>query len=87
MIGGMSCPPVDAAASIAPAVSFWYPPSFIIGIVIAPVEATFETALPDTEPKNAEPRIAIFPAPPLFLPANANEKSEKNLAPPVANRS
>ena len=87
MIGGMSCPPVDAAASIAPAVSFWYPPSFIIGIVIAPVDATFETALPDTEPKNAEPRIAIFPAPPLFLPAIANEKSEKNLAPPVANSS
>ena len=34
-----------------------------------------------------EPKIAIFPAPPLFLPANANEKSEKNLAPPVANSS
>ena len=87
MIGGISCPPVDAAASIAPAVLFLYPPSFIIGMVMAPVDATFDTALPDTDPKNAEPKIAILPAPPLFRPANAREKSEKNLAPPVASKS
>ena len=40
MIGGMSCPPVEAAASTAPAKWAGYPMLFMSGIVKVPVVTT-----------------------------------------------
>ena len=48
--GGVTCPPVEATASTAPANSGRKPTRFIKGIVSAPVEATLATLEPDTMP-------------------------------------
>lgn len=70
---GMSCPPVDATASTAPAIRFRKPASFISGIEMTPVEATFATALPEIDPKSAEASTVIFALPP---PAQARATTE-----------
>ena len=54
MIGGIICPPVEAAASTAPANSPGYPVFFIIGMVTEPVVTVLPTEEPDTMPHRAE---------------------------------
>ena len=62
--GGSSCPPVEAAASTAPAKAGRKPVRFIIGMVTMPVPTTFETAFPEIEPNSAEAPTAAFAEPP-----------------------
>ena len=52
MTGGMSCPPVDAAASTPAANLGVSPERTIIGIVMTPVETVVATAEPETEPSH-----------------------------------
>ena len=69
IIGGIICPPVEDAASTAPANSGRYPVFFIIGIVILPVVTVLATELPETIPQRAEEITATFAGPPLDAPA------------------
>ena len=71
MTGGMICPPVDAAASIAPAVAGLKPRRMIIGMVKAPVPTTLATTLPDMLPNRAEETMAACPTPPRVRPVRA----------------
>ena len=64
MTGGMSCPPVEAAASTPAANRGENPERVIIGIVSTPVETVVATADPDTDPIRPEPTTATWPAPP-----------------------
>src|SRR5690554_3916225 len=68
IIGGINCPPVEAAASVAPANSGLYPTLFIKGIVTEPVPTVFATELPDTVPWAALAITAAFAGPPVALP-------------------
>ena len=68
MTGGMICPPVDAAASTAPANSGRYPVFFMSGMVMEPVETVFATELPLTVPCRALATTAAFAGPPTEPP-------------------
>ncbi|CAI8364757.1 MAG: Uncharacterised protein [Gammaproteobacteria bacterium] len=82
MIGGINCPPVEAAASIPAAKRPLNPLDFIRGIVITPVDAVFATAEPLIVPVRADDRTATKAAPPLILPATTFDISiTKSLAP------
>ena len=83
IIGGINWPPVDAAASTAPANSPLYPSFFIIGIVNEPEPTVFETEEPETVPNKAEERTATFAGPPDAPPAIELHKSIKNWPIPV----
>ena len=54
----MICPPVDAAASTAPANDGLNPDFLMTGIVITPVDTTFEMAAPDKVPNSADEATA-----------------------------
>ncbi len=86
MIGGMTCPPVDAMASIAPAWWGLKPIRFIIGIVNAPDATTFATDEPDIDPNNAELNVAIFAGPPRQRPVKAVANSMKNVPAPLRSK-
>ena len=58
MIGGISCPPVDAAASTPPAKRPRKPLDFMSGMVITPGEAVLATADPLMGPVKAEDKTA-----------------------------
>ncbi len=58
MMGGMICPPVEAAASTAAANFGRKPARCIIGMVMTPVAATFATVEPEMVPISAEPITA-----------------------------
>ncbi|CSC69947.1 Uncharacterised protein [Vibrio cholerae] len=73
--GGMSCPPVEAAASTPAAKRAGKPAFFIMGMVITPVETVFATLDPDTDPIKPEASTAIKPGPPTTLPAAARDTS------------
>ncbi len=60
---------MDATASTAAARDGGYDSLFIVGIVKAPVEATFAEAEPEMEPKNPDARTETFAAPPRKRPA------------------
>ncbi len=68
MTGGMICPPVEAAASTAPAKEPGNPRFLIRGMVTAPVPTTFDTTLPDDMPKTLEAIIAAWAGPPRVPP-------------------
>ena len=70
IIGGIICPPVEEAASTAPANSGLYPVSFIIGIVTLPVVTVLPTDDPETIPQSAEDITATFAGPPAVFPAS-----------------
>ena len=57
------------------------------GMVMTPVVATLETALPEIEPNIADATTEIFAAPPRLRPIVAIARSVKNSPPPVLNRS
>jgi hypothetical protein len=86
MIGGMICPPVDAAASTAPANSPLYPVFFIIGIVTLPVVTVFPTDEPDTMPHSALEITATFAGPPADEPASEFASWMKKSEMPVRSR-
>ena len=86
MIGGMICPPVEAAASTAPANSPGYPVFFIIGIVTEPVVTVLPTEEPETMPHRAEEMTATFAGPPDAKPARQFAHEMKKSDIPVASR-
>ena len=65
MTGGMICPPLDATASMAPAMCAGKPVRFIKGMVMAPSTTTLATALPETVPNSAEETTDTLAGPPL----------------------
>ena len=82
MIGGITCPPVDEAASIPAANRPRKPLAFIKGIVMTPVDAVFATADPLIVPVSADDKTATKAAPPLIFPATTFDISiTKSLAP------
>ena len=83
MTGGMICPPVDEAASMAAAFGGEKPSRRIIGMVKTPWLTTLATALPDASPMNSEDTVAIFPEPPREAPHKAFERSSMNSMAPV----
>ena len=86
IIGGMICPPVDEAASTAPANSGRYPVFFIIGMVTEPVVTVLPTEEPETIPHNAEEITATLAGPPDDQPAMRFAKEMKKFAIPVRSR-
>ena len=78
IIGGIICPPVEAAASVAPANSGLNPAFFIIGMVKDPVATVFPTELPETVPCSALATTAAFAVPPVKRPVKAKAISLKN---------
>ena len=69
MIGGISCPPVEAAASTPPANCGLKPAFFIRGMVITPVDAVLATAEPEIVPVSPLAMTATRPGPPTKRPA------------------
>ena len=63
MIGGMSGPPVEAAASTPAANRGVNPARFISGMVITPVVTTLATEEPEIEPIRPEASTATWPGP------------------------
>ncbi len=83
MTGGVIWPPVEAQASIAAARWGRNPARFISGIVTVPTVITFETMLPEIDPKRDDPTIAILAGPPRYLPISAIATSVKKVEPPA----
>ena len=86
MTGGMSCPPVLAAASTAAAKRGRNPARRINGIVKVPVVTTFATALPLREPISALDTAAVMAGPPRLLPATRFARAIRRAPPPAASR-
>ena len=68
-------PPVDAAASTAPATWDLKPIFFIMGMVKDPVMTALAVLLPEIEPISPLERTATFAGPPRKRPATAVAKS------------
>ena len=85
-MGGMIWPPVEAAASTAPANSGLYPVFFIMGMVTEPVVTVLPTEEPDTMPHRAEEMTATLAGPPLDHPARRLAREMKKFAMPVRSR-
>ena len=83
MIGGIIVPPVEAQASMAPAVLARTPMRFIAGIVKAPVVRTLVIGPPLMEPNRPDEKIATLAGPPRTWPNSANARLMKNWPPPV----
>ena len=86
IIGGMICPPVEEAASTAPANSGRYPVFFIIGIVTEPVVTVLPTEEPETIPHSADEITATFAGPPADQPAIRFANEMKKFAMPVRSK-
>ena len=80
----MSCPPVDAIASIPAARCAGTPVRLMRGMVKTPVETTLATAEPEIDPINDEPMIAALAVPPVARPAARIARSMKSCPPPTA---
>ena len=77
MIGGMIWPLVDAATSIAPALTAGMPMRRMTGMVNVPVVTTLAMDEPEIIPVMPEARIAALAGPPLKRPTRANESDRK----------
>jgi hypothetical protein len=86
MMGGMSCPPVEAAASTPPANFGENPTFFIMGIVMDPVPTVLATALPEIDPMRPLPNTAIFAGPPTDRPMAAIARLMMNSPAPDLSR-
>jgi len=86
MTGGVSCPPVEATASTAPANSGLKPERFIIGMVKAPVAATLATLLPEIMPMKPLEMTATWAGPARLRPPRARPIAMMNSMPPVTCR-
>src|SRR4030095_387089 len=73
--GGMICPLMEDAASIAPAFTPEYPVRFIRGMVKIPPETTLETDEPDTNPLSADDTTATLAGPTRRCPSQARHTS------------
>ncbi len=82
MMGGVNIPPVEAQASMAPAISAVYPVRFIRGMVKVPVVTTFPTGEPEIIPISALETTAVLAGPPRNRPATEWARSMKNCPPP-----
>ena len=82
MTGGMSWPPVLAAASTAPAKRGRNPALRMMGIVKEPVVTTLATALPERDPMKAEATAAVLAGPPRVLPARRFARPMRSPPPP-----
>jgi hypothetical protein len=78
IMGGISCPPVEEAASTAPANLVEYPTFFMSGIAKAPVVTVFAMELPLIEPEKPLLTMETFAGPPDGQPAKAMAISMKN---------
>src|SRR5690606_12586279 len=78
MTGGISCPPVDAVASVAAANDGRNPARFIIGMVNDPDATVLATELPETIPCIPLAAMAALAGPPANLPVARNARSLKN---------
>jgi hypothetical protein len=86
MMGGMIWPPVEDAASTAPANSGLKPVFFIMGMVTEPVVTVLPTDEPLTMPHKALEMTATLAGPPLDQPARRFASEMKKLAMPVRSR-
>ena len=86
MTGGISWPPVLAAASIAPAKNGLNPARRMSGIVNVPVVTTFATALPESEPMSALATAAVLAGPPFVCPATRSASPIRRAPPPATSR-
>ena len=78
--GGMICPLIEDAASIAPAFTPERPARFISGIVKMPPETTFDTEEPDTTPFSADDTTATLAGAAAQMP----EQRDRDLHHPIA---
>ena len=83
MIGGIIWPFVDAATSIAPALTAVSPVSRITGMVNTPVVTTLAIEDPEMSPVIPDARIAAFAGPPRYFPTMAKARSKKYFPAPV----
>jgi hypothetical protein len=83
MMGGMSCPPVLAAASMAAAKWGLNPARRIRGMVKVPVVTTLATALPERDPMNALATEAVLAGPPRVFPATRSASPNRRAPPPA----
>ena len=86
IIGGVNCPPLEAAASTAPAKEFLKPCLFIIGMVKTPVPTTLATGLPEIVPNIALATMAECAVPPLILDVAAVAILRRIAVAPVASK-
>ena len=77
MIGGMIWPFVDAATSMAPALTAGMPMRRMTGMVKVPVVTTLAMDEPEIMPVMPEARIAPLAGPPLYRPTMAKESARK----------
>ena len=66
IMGGMIWPPVEVAASTAPANSFENPSRFIMGMVKTPSVTVLATEKPEIVPSRAEETTETFAEPPAL---------------------
>ena len=83
MIGGMIWPLVEAATSMAPALTAGMPMRRITGMVKVPVVTTLAIDEPEMAPVIPDARIAALAGPPRKRPTMANERSRKYLPAPA----
>ena len=86
MTGGISGPPVEAAASTPAAKRGVKPARFISGMVITPVVTTLATEEPEIEPISPEASTATWPGPPTKRPAATRARSITNSPAPERTR-
>jgi len=86
MIGGMSCPPVEAEASTPAAKRGGKPASFISGMVTDPVDTVLATVDPEIVPVSPEAKTATRPGPPASRPTAARARSTITALPPERTR-
>ena len=77
MIGGMIWPLVEAATSIAPALTAGMPMRRMTGMVNVPVVTTLAMDEPEIIPVMPEARIAALAGPPLKRPTRAKASDRK----------
>ena len=81
--GGVICPPVEATASKAPATLGEKPAWRMSGMVMTPVDATLDTALPEIEPNMADATTAILAEPPRVRPMRVAASWVNHSEPPA----
>ena len=83
MIGGINWPLVEAATSMAPALTADMPILRITGRLKTPVVTTLAMEEPEIAPVMPDARIAALAGPPRYLPTSAKDKSRKYLPAPA----
>ena len=87
MIGGVNCPPLEAAASTPPANELGKPCRFIMGIVNTPVPTTLAVGLPEMVPNRALATMAEWAGPPRMRAVAATAILSSTVLAPVPSSS